>query len=113
MDGSARVTEDLRADPRAANGRKSKATRFETRKEWCTRLDAEASAELHACEKAHRFHPHRLRHSAATLSDYVIGSFNTCRLDMPNTATVQADGLTPLTSNKVMLTILDGDEAIV
>jgi len=54
-----------------------------------------------------------LRHSAATLSDYVIGSFNTCRLDMPNTATVQADGLTPLTSNKVILTILDGDEAIV
>ena len=49
----------------------------------------------------------------ATLSDYVIGSFNTCRLDMPNTATVQADGLTTLTSNKVILTILDGDEAIV
>ena len=46
----------------------------------------------------------------ATLSDFVIGSFNTCRLDLPNTATVQADTIDPITSNKVIITILDGDE---
>ena len=47
----------------------------------------------------------------ATLSDFVIGSFNTCRLDLPNTATVKADGIAPITSNQVVITILDGDEA--
>jgi uncharacterized repeat protein (TIGR01451 family) len=45
----------------------------------------------------------------ATLSDFVIGSFNTCRLDLPNTATVQADGIPPITSNQVLITVLDGD----
>jgi uncharacterized repeat protein (TIGR01451 family) len=45
----------------------------------------------------------------ATLSDFVIGSFNTCRLDLPNTATVQADGIDPITSEHVVITVLDGD----
>src|SRR5262249_17471470 len=44
----------------------------------------------------------------ATLSDFVIGSFNTCRLDLPNTATVQADGIPPITSNRVVITVTDG-----
>jgi uncharacterized repeat protein (TIGR01451 family) len=46
----------------------------------------------------------------ATLSDFVIGSFNTCRLELPNTATVKADGIAPITSNKVIILILDGHE---
>jgi Domain of unknown function DUF11 len=48
----------------------------------------------------------------ATLSDFVIGSFNTCRLDLPNTATVQADGIAPITSNQVVITIVDGHEPL-
>lgn len=44
----------------------------------------------------------------ATLSDFVIGSFNTCRLDLPNTATVKADGIAPVTSSRVVITVLDG-----
>jgi hypothetical protein len=47
--------------------------------------------------------------TTATLSDFVIGSFNTCRLDLPNTATVQADGIPPITSNQVLITVTDGD----
>jgi hypothetical protein len=46
----------------------------------------------------------------ATLSDVVIGAFNTCHLDLPNTATVSADGLSTLTSNQVVITIDDGHE---
>src|SRR5262249_15221890 len=46
----------------------------------------------------------------ATLSDFVIRSFNTCRLDLPNTATVSADGIAPITSNQVVITVLDGHE---
>ncbi len=45
----------------------------------------------------------------ATLSDFVIGNFNTCRLDLPNTATVSANGLPTLTSKKVVITVIDGD----
>ena len=45
----------------------------------------------------------------ATLSDFVIGNFNTCRLDLPNTATVQADGIPPITSNEVLITVVGGD----
>src|SRR5262249_25958568 len=44
----------------------------------------------------------------ATLSDFVIGKFNTCRLDLPNTATVQADGIPPITSNQVLITVVEG-----
>jgi uncharacterized repeat protein (TIGR01451 family) len=44
----------------------------------------------------------------ATLSDFVIGNFNTCRLDLPNTATVSADGIAPITSNQVVIVVLDG-----
>src|SRR5205085_905515 len=44
----------------------------------------------------------------ATLSDFVIGSFDTCAIDLPNTATVQADGIAPITSNQVVITVNDG-----
>jgi uncharacterized repeat protein (TIGR01451 family) len=47
----------------------------------------------------------------ATLSDFVLGNFNTCRLDLPNTATVKADGIAPITSSRVVITILDGHDA--
>src|SRR5439155_3888371 len=43
---------------------------------------------------------------------FVIGNFNTCRLDLPNTATVQADGIPPITSNQVVITIVDGHDAM-
>jgi uncharacterized repeat protein (TIGR01451 family) len=49
----------------------------------------------------------------ATLSDFVIGNFNTCRLDLPNTATVKADGIAPITSNQVIITVVDGHDDIV
>jgi uncharacterized repeat protein (TIGR01451 family) len=48
----------------------------------------------------------------ATLSDFVIGNFDTCRLDLPNTATVQADGIAPITSNQVIITILPADATL-
>lgn len=47
----------------------------------------------------------------ATLSDFVIGTFNTCRLDLPNTATVQADGLDSIDSNLVLITVLGANAA--
>jgi len=47
----------------------------------------------------------------ATLSDFVIGNFNTCSLDLPNKATVQADGIAPITSNEVIIRIVDGGQA--
>jgi integrase len=49
------------------NGRKEKSTRWETVEEWQTRLGAGKWAELIAWQKAHRFHPHQLRHAAGTL----------------------------------------------
>jgi hypothetical protein len=45
----------------------------------------------------------------ATLSDFALGNFNTCNLSLPNTATVQADGIAPITSNRVVITVNDGD----
>jgi integrase len=42
------------------------ATRPETRREWLTRLTADQRRALSAWWKAHRFHPHQLRHTAAT-----------------------------------------------
>lgn len=45
----------------------------------------------------------------ATLSDFVIGSFNTCELPLPNSATAQADGISPITTNQVIITVVDGD----
>jgi integrase len=38
----------------------------ETRNQWEARLTAEQKAELLAWRKAHRWHPHQLRHTAAT-----------------------------------------------
>jgi uncharacterized repeat protein (TIGR01451 family) len=45
----------------------------------------------------------------ATLSDFVIGTFNSCRLELPNTATVQADGIDPIASNFALITVLHED----
>ncbi len=38
----------------------------ETKLEWKNRLDAEQKQQLDVWRKAHRWHPHRLRHAAAT-----------------------------------------------
>jgi integrase len=43
-----------------------KATRRETVAEWRARLGEKKWAELLAWQKAHRWHPHQLRHSFAT-----------------------------------------------
>lgn len=39
----------------------------ETKVDWTKRLTAEQQAELKAWRKSHRWHPHQLRHNAATL----------------------------------------------
>jgi uncharacterized repeat protein (TIGR01451 family) len=44
----------------------------------------------------------------ATLSDFTTGKFNTCMATLPNTATVQADGIPPITSNEAVITITLG-----
>jgi uncharacterized repeat protein (TIGR01451 family) len=44
----------------------------------------------------------------ATLSDFVLGNFNTCMAELPNTASVSADGIAPITSNQAVITITDG-----
>jgi uncharacterized repeat protein (TIGR01451 family) len=50
----------------------------------------------------------------ATLSDFALGSFNTCKIELPNTATVEADGIDPIDSNEVIIIIGDGhDDAAV
>jgi integrase len=49
-----------------ANGRKKNATRWETVAEWKARLGADKWAELVRWQQEHRWHPHQLRHSAAT-----------------------------------------------
>jgi uncharacterized repeat protein (TIGR01451 family) len=48
----------------------------------------------------------------ATLPDFVIGAFNTCRLDLPNTATVQADGIDPISSNVALIAVLHEDAGL-
>ena len=48
-------------------GRKGRAMRWETRQEWQARLGPERWAELQEWNRAHAFHPHQLRHTAATL----------------------------------------------
>ena len=45
----------------------------------------------------------------ATLSDFVIGNFNTCMLDLPNTAHLHADNPpVDVDSNQVIIHIDDG-----
>jgi integrase len=48
-----------------ADGETSTALRWETRKEWKTRL-GERWGEVDAWRNAHHWHPHQLRHNAAT-----------------------------------------------
>src|SRR5205823_1017622 len=45
---------------------------------------------------------------SATLSDFALGNFSTCKLELPNTATVSADHIAPITSNQVLITVVDG-----
>ncbi len=47
-------------------GAKKIATRWETIQEWKTRLDEEAWAKVREWQIQHRWHPHQLRHNAAT-----------------------------------------------
>jgi integrase len=49
-----------------AHGRKRKSTRKETAAEWRARLGPERWAELRKWRDEHRWHPHQLRHNAAT-----------------------------------------------
>lgn len=52
---------------RAEKGRpKPVCVPAETKEEWMARLGAKGQAELKAWYRAHRWHPHQLRHSAAT-----------------------------------------------
>jgi uncharacterized repeat protein (TIGR01451 family) len=47
----------------------------------------------------------------ATLSDFVLGSFNTCSVTLPNTAFVSASNFNngqPISSNQVIITVNDG-----
>lgn len=47
-------------------GRKHRSTRWETDTEWRTRIGAEAWSRLRTWRRDHRWHPHQLRHNAAT-----------------------------------------------
>lgn len=47
-------------------GRKHTTTRWETPQEWFARLGPEKCEELQRWKREHHFHPHQLRHSAAT-----------------------------------------------
>lgn len=58
--------EELARQRVAGKGRKSKSARWETIGEWHARLGPEKSQQLKAWRKAHHWHPHQLRHSAAT-----------------------------------------------
>jgi integrase len=49
-----------------ANGRKKYSTRWESPAEWQARLGPEKWAELRKWREEHRWHPHQLRHNAAT-----------------------------------------------
>jgi integrase len=46
--------------------RASRGSRWETATEWEARLGAEGWKQLKAWRRAHRWHPHQLRHSAGT-----------------------------------------------
>lgn len=52
-------------EPVAAGGRKKR--RLETLAEWRARLTPDQHAELARWRKQHRWHPHQLRHTAATM----------------------------------------------
>jgi integrase len=56
---------DLARQRVQANGRKKKATRWETDAEWKKRL-GDRWPKLLAWQGKHKFHPHQLRHTAAT-----------------------------------------------
>jgi hypothetical protein len=55
-----------RARVPAAGRKGKKSTRWETAAEWKARLGPSLWAELVTWQKAHRFHPHQLRHSTGT-----------------------------------------------
>lgn len=47
-------------------GKKSNAMRWETEREWHLRIGTDALAKARAWVEEHRWHPHQLRHNAAT-----------------------------------------------
>ena len=49
-----------------AHGRKTQATRWETKQEWRARLGEDGWKRLQTWRHEHRWHPHQLRHTAAT-----------------------------------------------
>jgi hypothetical protein len=51
---------------RVAKEPDGKARRWETDKEWRARLGEKKWVKLHEWQDAHRWHPHQLRHNAAT-----------------------------------------------
>jgi uncharacterized repeat protein (TIGR01451 family) len=67
------------------------------------------SLGLNACFSSFMAETRSSQSPTATLSDFVQGSFQTCNVVLPNTATVQADGIPPITSNQALITLNDGD----
>lgn len=53
-------------DRRRVEAKGRKKTQWETARQWRERLGPEKWAELEKIRKAHRWHPHQLRHNAAT-----------------------------------------------
>lgn len=65
-DEASPLPEDLARIRVPARGRKTEALRWETDKEWKDRLGKENWAAACQWIKEHRWHPHQLRHNAAT-----------------------------------------------
>src|SRR5262249_20329364 len=66
---------------------------------------------LNACFSSFLAETRSSQSPTATLSDFVIGQFDTCNLELPNTASVSASNFNngqPITSNTVIITVSDG-----
>jgi integrase len=57
---------DLARQRVQGHGRKARSTRWESKHEWQKRLGEKSWMKLVAWQQGHRFHPHQLRHTAAT-----------------------------------------------
>src|SRR5262249_29751059 len=63
---------------------------------------------LGGCFSTSRPEPRSSQSPTAPRSASVTGNSNPSRLDLPNPATVQADGIPPITSNQVLITVVPG-----
>jgi uncharacterized repeat protein (TIGR01451 family) len=66
---------------------------------------------LNACFSSFLAETRSSQSPTATLSDFVIGQFDTCNLELPNSASVSASNFNngqPITSNTVTITVNDG-----